>query len=78
MPLCQLAVWIRTSFTASACCPQVSAYGFITPDYTNYSDHYYDRDYKPVGFFINHDLRLEMVLWQSLHRAGLIRLYMNN
>ncbi|XP_056285105.1 alpha-N-acetylgalactosaminide alpha-2,6-sialyltransferase 2 isoform X2 [Pseudoliparis swirei] len=56
-------------------CDQVSAYGFMTSDYRNYSDHYYDRGYRPVGFFINHDLLLEMSLWQRLHRAGLIRLY---
>lgn len=58
-------------------CDQVSAYGFMTPDYKNYSDHYYDSVYRPVGFFINHDLRMEMQLWQQLHRAGLIRLYMH-
>ncbi|XP_028287603.1 alpha-N-acetylgalactosaminide alpha-2,6-sialyltransferase 2 isoform X2 [Parambassis ranga] len=56
-------------------CDQVSAYGFITPDYKNYSDHYYDISYHPVGFFINHDLRMELTLWQQLHQAGLIRLY---
>lgn len=54
---------------------KVSAYGFMTPDYKKYSDHYYDRSYHPVGFFINHDLRMETVLWQRLHQAGLIRLY---
>ncbi|XP_039990414.1 alpha-N-acetylgalactosaminide alpha-2,6-sialyltransferase 2 [Xiphias gladius] len=58
-------------------CDQVSAYGFMTPDYKKYSDHYYDGSYRPVGFFINHDLRMEMTLWQQLHRAGLIRLYMH-
>ncbi|XP_034413936.1 alpha-N-acetylgalactosaminide alpha-2,6-sialyltransferase 2 isoform X2 [Cyclopterus lumpus] len=57
-------------------CDQVSAYGFMTPDYRKYSDHYYDRSYRPVGFFVNHDLHLETSLWQQLHRAGLIRLYM--
>ncbi|KAJ8283149.1 hypothetical protein COCON_G00019990 [Conger conger] len=57
-------------------CDQVSAYGFMTPDYRKYSDHYYDNQFRPVGFFINHDLRLEMSLWQQLHQAGLIRLYM--
>ncbi|XP_047465477.1 alpha-N-acetylgalactosaminide alpha-2,6-sialyltransferase 2 isoform X2 [Mugil cephalus] len=56
-------------------CDQVSAYGFMTPDYKNYSDHYYDSSYRPVGFFINHDLRMEMNLWQQLNQAGLIRLY---
>nr|XP_057923233.1 alpha-N-acetylgalactosaminide alpha-2,6-sialyltransferase 2 [Doryrhamphus excisus] len=56
-------------------CDQVSAYGFMTPDYQKYSDHYYDKRYHPVGFYINHDLRLEMLLWQQLHAAGLIQLY---
>nr|XP_019961076.1 PREDICTED: alpha-N-acetylgalactosaminide alpha-2,6-sialyltransferase 2-like [Paralichthys olivaceus] len=58
-------------------CDQVSAYGFMTPDYKNYSDHYYDSNYHPVGFYINHDLRMEMTLWQQLHQAGLMRLYMH-
>ncbi|KAG7215478.1 hypothetical protein INR49_003254 [Caranx melampygus] len=34
-------------------CDKVSAYGFMTSDYQNYSDHYYDRSYHSVGFFIN-------------------------
>lgn len=59
-------------------CDQVSAYGFMTPDYKKYSDHYYDKNYHPVGFFANHDLRMEMNLWQQLHKAGLVRLYMRN
>ncbi|KAG8008843.1 Alpha-N-acetylgalactosaminide alpha-2 [Nibea albiflora] len=58
-------------------CDKVSAYGFMTPDYKNYSDHYYDSSFHPVGFFINHDLRMEMDLWQQLHQAGLIQLYMH-
>ncbi|XP_076855510.1 alpha-N-acetylgalactosaminide alpha-2,6-sialyltransferase 2 [Brachyhypopomus gauderio] len=57
-------------------CDQVSAYGFMTPDYNKYSDHYYDKTYNPVRFYANHDLRMEMNLWQQLHQAGLIRLYM--
>lgn len=57
---------------------KVSAYGFMTPDYKKYSDHYYDRSFHPVGFFINHDLRLELTLWQELHRDRLIRLYMKD
>ncbi|KAJ8377643.1 hypothetical protein AAFF_G00254880 [Aldrovandia affinis] len=57
-------------------CDQVSAYGFMTPDFKKYSDHYYDNAYRPVGFYINHDLRMEMSLWQQLHQAGLIHLYM--
>ncbi|KAM8888858.1 alpha-N-acetylgalactosaminide alpha-2,6-sialyltransferase 2 isoform 2-T2 [Synchiropus picturatus] len=56
-------------------CDQVSAYGFMTSNYGNYSDHYYDRNFHKVGFFANHDLKLEMVLWQQLNEAGLIHLY---
>ncbi|XP_019730158.1 alpha-N-acetylgalactosaminide alpha-2,6-sialyltransferase 2 [Hippocampus comes] len=59
-------------------CDRVSAYGFMTPQYKKYSDHYYDTKYHPVGFFVNHDLMLEMNLWQRLHRAGLIALYMRS
>lgn len=66
---------MRAHFVVSM---KVSAYGFITPDYKNYSDHYYDISYHPVFFFINHDLRMEMTLWQQLHKAGLIRLYMRH
>lgn len=58
-------------------CDQVSAYGYMTPDYGKYSDHYYDKTFRAVGFYINHDLRMEMSLWQQLHKAGLIRLYMH-
>lgn len=50
----------------------------MTPDYKKYSDHYYDKNYHPVGFFANHDLRMEMNLWQQLHKASLVRLYMRN
>ncbi|XP_037547613.1 alpha-N-acetylgalactosaminide alpha-2,6-sialyltransferase 2 [Nematolebias whitei] len=57
-------------------CDQVSAYGFMTPDFQRYSDHYFDSTYHQVGFFINHDLRMELTLWQQLHKAGLLQLYM--
>ncbi|KAM9832614.1 alpha-N-acetylgalactosaminide alpha-2,6-sialyltransferase 2 [Neosynchiropus ocellatus] len=56
-------------------CDQVSAYGFMTSNYGSYSDHYYDRNFHRVGFFANHDLKLEMILWQQLNEAALIRLY---
>ncbi|KAM9424892.1 alpha-N-acetylgalactosaminide alpha-2,6-sialyltransferase 2 isoform 2-T2 [Pholidichthys leucotaenia] len=57
-------------------CDQVDAYGFMTPDYQNYSDHYFDSTFHRVVFYSNHDFRLEMNLWQKLHKNGLIRLYM--
>uniref|UniRef100_A0A8D0HCH0 alpha-N-acetylgalactosaminide alpha-2,6-sialyltransferase n=1 Tax=Sphenodon punctatus TaxID=8508 RepID=A0A8D0HCH0_SPHPU len=56
-------------------CDKVSAYGFITPDYQAYSDHYFDRKHKPVGFYTNHDMRLEITLWQRLAQSGLLSLY---
>lgn len=57
-------------------CDQVSAYGFITPDFIKYSDHYYDRTRRDLHFYANHDMKLEMRLWQQLHKAGLMQLYM--
>ncbi|KAJ8251415.1 hypothetical protein GJAV_G00221100 [Gymnothorax javanicus] len=57
-------------------CDQVDAYGYITPDYKKYSDHYYDKRYRRVVFYANHDMKLEMKFWQQLHKAGLINLYM--
>lgn len=54
---------------------QVSAFGFMTPGYRAYSDHYFDRRHKQVQFFANHDLKLEMQLWQRLQHSGLLRLY---
>lgn len=54
---------------------QVSAFGFMTPGYQAYSDHYFDRGHKEVQFFINHDLRMEMQLWQRLQHSGILWLY---
>ncbi|XP_040386417.1 alpha-N-acetylgalactosaminide alpha-2,6-sialyltransferase 2-like [Cygnus olor] len=56
-------------------CDEVSAFGFMTPGYRAYSDHYFDRRHRQVQFFANHDLKLEMQLWQRLQRSGLLRLY---
>ncbi|XP_026078192.1 alpha-N-acetylgalactosaminide alpha-2,6-sialyltransferase 2-like [Carassius auratus] len=57
-------------------CDKVDAYGFMTPDYSTYSDHYYDKQWRKVHFYANHDMRMEMRLWQELHNAGLINLFM--
>ncbi|XP_071968600.1 alpha-N-acetylgalactosaminide alpha-2,6-sialyltransferase 2-like isoform X2 [Engystomops pustulosus] len=59
-------------------CDQVSAYGFMTPNYATFSDHYYDRVYRRVVFYANHSYLREMKLWQKLHNAGVIKLYMRN
>ena len=55
---------------------QVSAYGFMTPDYKKYPNHYYDKTLSKVRFFANHDYGSELGLWQQLHKAGLMRLFM--
>ncbi|KAJ8366927.1 hypothetical protein AAFF_G00336640 [Aldrovandia affinis] len=57
-------------------CDQVDAYGFLTPNYKKFSDHYYDKRFRRVVFYSNHDMRLELKVWQNLHKAGLINLYM--
>ncbi|KAM4842889.1 alpha-N-acetylgalactosaminide alpha-2,6-sialyltransferase 2 [Thomomys bottae] len=61
--------------TALHICDQVSAYGFITTNYQNYSDHYFEREKKPLIFYGNHDLPLEAALWRDLHQAGILWLY---
>nr|XP_006136549.1 alpha-N-acetylgalactosaminide alpha-2,6-sialyltransferase 2 [Pelodiscus sinensis] len=61
--------------TALHTCDQVSAYGFITDNYQKFSDHYYEREKKPLVFYANHDMLLEAELWKSLHRAGIMKLY---
>ncbi|XP_073723228.1 alpha-N-acetylgalactosaminide alpha-2,6-sialyltransferase 2-like [Misgurnus anguillicaudatus] len=59
-------------------CDQVDAYGFMTPNWTSFSDHYYDKKRKPVIFYANHDMQMEMKLWKELHEAGLINLFTRN
>ncbi|NXU86687.1 SIA7B sialyltransferase, partial [Xiphorhynchus elegans] len=61
--------------TALHTCDQVSAYGFITANYEQFSDHYFEGEKKPLVFYANHDMMLEAALWRSLHRAGIITLY---
>ncbi|XP_009994870.1 PREDICTED: alpha-N-acetylgalactosaminide alpha-2,6-sialyltransferase 2 [Chaetura pelagica] len=61
--------------TALHTCDQVSAYGFITSNYEQFSDHYYELEKKPLVFYANHDMMLEAALWRSLHRAGIMTLY---
>ncbi|XP_072501918.1 alpha-N-acetylgalactosaminide alpha-2,6-sialyltransferase 2 [Notamacropus eugenii] len=61
--------------TALHTCDEVSAYGFITSNYQEFSDHYYDRKKRPLVFYVNHDMRLESTLWRNLHEAGIMNLY---
>uniref|UniRef100_A0A8C5KCV5 alpha-N-acetylgalactosaminide alpha-2,6-sialyltransferase n=1 Tax=Jaculus jaculus TaxID=51337 RepID=A0A8C5KCV5_JACJA len=61
--------------TALHTCDQVSAYGFITSNFRKYSDHYFEREKKPLIFYANHDLLLEAALWRDLHEAGILWLY---
>ncbi|KAM4536212.1 alpha-N-acetylgalactosaminide alpha-2,6-sialyltransferase 2 isoform 2-T2 [Fundulus diaphanus] len=61
--------------TALHTCDQVSAYGFITKNYADFSDHYYDSVPRPLRFFANHDLQLEGRLWEALHHRGVLWLF---
>nr|XP_035157752.2 alpha-N-acetylgalactosaminide alpha-2,6-sialyltransferase 1 [Callithrix jacchus] len=61
--------------TALQLCDQVSAYGFITEGHERFSDHYYDKSWKRLIFYSNHDFKLEKEVWKRLHDEGIIRLY---
>uniref|UniRef100_A0A8C3BUN9 alpha-N-acetylgalactosaminide alpha-2,6-sialyltransferase n=1 Tax=Cairina moschata TaxID=8855 RepID=A0A8C3BUN9_CAIMO len=61
--------------TALHLCDQVSAYGYITEGHEKYSDHYYDKEWKRLIFYINHDFNLEKQVWKKLHDENIIRLY---
>ncbi|KAL0198566.1 hypothetical protein M9458_007106, partial [Cirrhinus mrigala] len=53
----------------------VSAYGFITENYKDFSDHYYDKEMKPLVFYANHDMVMEGRLWKQLHSQKVLWLY---
>ncbi|XP_056609495.1 alpha-N-acetylgalactosaminide alpha-2,6-sialyltransferase 2 [Triplophysa dalaica] len=61
--------------TALHTCDQVSAYGFMTDNYEDFSDHYYDSEYTPVVHYANHDLKMEGWLWKLLHTHKVMWLY---
>ncbi|KAI4876927.1 hypothetical protein NFI96_030228 [Prochilodus magdalenae] len=54
---------------------QVSAYGFITRNYEEFSDHYYDMEKKPLRFYANHDMLMEGKLWEFLNSSNVLWLY---
>ncbi|XP_036446033.1 alpha-N-acetylgalactosaminide alpha-2,6-sialyltransferase 2 isoform X1 [Colossoma macropomum] len=56
-------------------CDQVSAYGFITQNYEDFSEHYYDAEKKPLLFYANHDLLMEGELWEFLNSSSVLWLY---
>ncbi|XP_078698261.1 alpha-N-acetylgalactosaminide alpha-2,6-sialyltransferase 2-like [Branchiostoma floridae x Branchiostoma belcheri] len=65
--------------TALHTCDVTHAYGFITADHRQYSDHYYETDYRhAVVFYVNHDFQMEIELWDKLQKAGLMTLYRGN
>ncbi|XP_075033864.1 alpha-N-acetylgalactosaminide alpha-2,6-sialyltransferase 1 [Mixophyes fleayi] len=61
--------------TALHLCDTVNAYGFMTHDFKNYSDHYYDKTKTKVTFYINHDFLMEKEVWARLHKENIIKLY---
>nr|XP_015212013.1 PREDICTED: alpha-N-acetylgalactosaminide alpha-2,6-sialyltransferase 2-like isoform X1 [Lepisosteus oculatus] len=61
--------------TALHSCDQVSAYGFITENYVDFSDHYFDVVKKPLVFYANHDMQLEAQVWKLLDSLQVLQLY---
>ncbi|NXC16570.1 SIA7A sialyltransferase, partial [Corythaeola cristata] len=61
--------------TALHLCDRVSAYGYITEGHEKYSDHYYDKDWKRLIFYTNHDFNLEKQVWKKLHDQNIMKLY---
>ncbi|NXC32351.1 SIA7A sialyltransferase, partial [Campylorhamphus procurvoides] len=61
--------------TALHLCDRVSAYGYITEGHQKYSDHYYDKDWKRLIFYINHDFQLEKQVWKKLNDENIMKLY---
>ncbi|NXP11319.1 SIA7A sialyltransferase, partial [Thinocorus orbignyianus] len=61
--------------TALHLCDRVSAYGYITEGHEKYSDHYYDKTWKPLIFYANHDFNLEKQVWKKLHDENIMKLY---
>ncbi|NWU77045.1 SIA7A sialyltransferase, partial [Onychorhynchus coronatus] len=61
--------------TALHLCDRVSAYGYITEGHEKYSDHYYDKEWKKLIFYINHDFKLEREVWKKLHDENIMKLY---
>ncbi|KAM3921341.1 alpha-N-acetylgalactosaminide alpha-2,6-sialyltransferase 1 [Leptodactylus fuscus] len=61
--------------TALHLCDTVSAYGFMTENYEEYSDHYYDDKKSKVVLYFNHDFLLEKSLWARLQEENIIKLY---
>ena len=64
-------LWLINFF----CLSQVSAYGYITEGYQKYSDHYYDKEWKRLIFYVNHDFGLEKRMWKKLHDEQIMKLY---
>ncbi|XP_047466088.1 alpha-N-acetylgalactosaminide alpha-2,6-sialyltransferase 1-like isoform X3 [Mugil cephalus] len=57
-------------------CDMVSAYGFMTEDYSKYSNYYFEKQIRTrVIFYSNHDYILEKNLWKSLHDRKILKLY---
>ncbi|XP_056405828.1 alpha-N-acetylgalactosaminide alpha-2,6-sialyltransferase 2 [Hyla sarda] len=56
-------------------CDQVDAYGFITKNYSQFSDHYFEKTKRELEFYANHDMIMEMHLWSKLHQKGIMTLY---
>uniref|UniRef100_A0A8D0GQF0 alpha-N-acetylgalactosaminide alpha-2,6-sialyltransferase n=1 Tax=Sphenodon punctatus TaxID=8508 RepID=A0A8D0GQF0_SPHPU len=64
--------------TALHLCDRVSAYCYITEGFQKYSDHYYDKTWKRLIFYTNHDFDLEKRVWKRLHDENIMKLYQHS
>uniref|UniRef100_A0A8C4WSV2 alpha-N-acetylgalactosaminide alpha-2,6-sialyltransferase n=1 Tax=Eptatretus burgeri TaxID=7764 RepID=A0A8C4WSV2_EPTBU len=53
----------------------VSALGFLTENYNNFSSYYCDRTYTKFMHYADHSFNQEKALWQRLHDAGVLQLF---
>ncbi|KAL3051699.1 hypothetical protein OYC64_001853 [Pagothenia borchgrevinki] len=64
-----------TLFLALHTCDTVNAYGFMTEDYSKYSNYYFEKIKKRIVFYANHDYLMEKNVWKSLHNTKILKLY---
>ncbi|KAM5135143.1 alpha-N-acetylgalactosaminide alpha-2,6-sialyltransferase 1 [Mantella aurantiaca] len=61
--------------TALHLCDKVSAYGFMTDNFRDYSNYYYDKQKTNITLYANHNFLMERDLWARLHQENIIKLY---
>ncbi|XP_036383476.1 alpha-N-acetylgalactosaminide alpha-2,6-sialyltransferase 1-like [Megalops cyprinoides] len=62
-------------FLAVHLCDVVDAYGFITGNHRKYPNYYFKKNQSEAVFYMNHNYKLEIDLWERLHASKIIKLY---